>query len=92
MLLDHVGVGDLSLDAFVISDVADADGVPLEMKKNTLISPFHTRNNRATIPQWSLSLKMLEHKPCIKYPRVDPAEKRDVSAEDHGAGQTPARF
>lgn len=30
MLLDNVGVGDFSLDAFVISDVTNADGTPLE--------------------------------------------------------------
>lgn len=33
MLLDDVGVCDLSLDAFVIPNVANADGIPLKMKK-----------------------------------------------------------
>lgn len=32
MLLDNVGVGDFSLDAFVISDITNADGTPLKIE------------------------------------------------------------
>lgn len=33
MFLDNVGICNLSLDAFIVSNITDADGIPLKVGK-----------------------------------------------------------
>lgn len=48
MLLDDVGVCDLGLDAFVVADITDADGIPLNTEgdsvRNTVLNSQSTQH------------------------------------------------